>query len=246
MSFRRIAGVTKEDVAHVWDNLAHSRYEDILSGSDRSYTQVLLPLISDFIKKNSGGSLLDVGCGVGFVAKEASRYFDRVDAIDLSQDSILIARERNFESNISYHIASVEGFESDLKSYDVVVCSMALMDCNDLQGFLRSCASLAGTKGRLIFTLCHPFFWPRYWGFEKCKWFSYNAELAILSKFRTSSTGVSDYPSIYFHRPISLHINCLSSNGFSIDRIREISGLTVKSKVLNKFPRYLCIEASIQ
>lgn len=51
MSFRRIAGVTKEDVAHVWDNLAHSRYEDILSGSDRSYTQVLLPLISDFIKK---------------------------------------------------------------------------------------------------------------------------------------------------------------------------------------------------
>jgi SAM-dependent methyltransferase len=241
--FRRIGDVTNADISDIWDRLAPSRYWHVKTGKDRSYTEVLFPLVEDFIKKHGGGKLIDAGCGVGFVSRAASRYFESVDAIDLSLTSISIAREENHAKNVRYHTGSIENFSQGGIKYDALVSSMVLMDCLDHRAFLDSCVAMLKPGARMMFTLCHPFFWPRYWGFEKYSWFVYNSEIAIESNFRTSSTGLSDSKTIYFHRPISAYINALSSGRASIVGVREVSGLSVNSRILDRFPRYLAIEA---
>lgn len=241
--FRRMKGVTSADVSRIWDVLASKRYEDIASGKDRSYTEVLLPLVENFIRRQDGSSLLDAGCGVGFATQVASNQFEHIDAIDLSPESISIARNMNSHNNVTYHISSIEDFPRKHSGYDALVSSMALMDCVDYKRFVSSCCDLVKPGGRMLFTLCHPFFWPRYWGFEKYSWFNYNSEIAIEANFQTSFTGPSEEKTIYFHRPVSAYINALSSGRAKILSIKEVSGLSVRSATLNRFPRYLAIEA---
>jgi SAM-dependent methyltransferase len=241
--FRRVEGVTNADISNVWDRLAPTRYHDVTTGRDRSYTEVLFPLVEDFLRNQVGGKLMDAGCGVGFVSRAASRYFESVDAIDLSPISISIAKEENYSKNVRYHISSIENFCREGTKYDALISSMVLMDCLDHKTFLNSCCSVLKPGARMMFTLCHPFFWPRYWGFERYSWFAYNSEIAIESNFKTSSTGLSGSKTIYFHRPISAYVNALFSGQASITSVREVSGLSVNSRILDRFPRYLAIEA---
>jgi ubiquinone/menaquinone biosynthesis C-methylase UbiE len=240
--FQKVEDVQISDVAKIWDALAPVRYHDIDSGNDRSYTEVLLPLLEEFSAKTSGSKLVDAGCGVGFGSKVAARYFKTVDAIDLSKASIALAKTKNSAPNIRYLHSSVEDFSKEHNGYDALISSMVLMDCPDSKGFLKACHGLVKPGGSMIFTLCHPFFWPRYWGFEKYGWFKYGSEVAIQSNFRTSSTGLSKSNTIYFHRPLSTYIAELTDLGVKSINIREISGISVKSKVLNRYPRYLTIE----
>lgn len=240
--FRKIDDVKISDVVTIWDALAPVRYHEINSGKDRSYTEVLLPLLEEFCKKASGSTLIDAGCGVGFGSKVAARHFKSVDAIDPSKASVDLAESKNFSPNIRYLNSSAESFSKDHIGYDALISSMVLMDCPDSKGFLQACHRLVKPGGSMIFTLCHPFFWPRYWGFEKYSWFNYGSEVAIKSNFRTSSTGLSKSNTIYFHRPISTYISELTDLGVRSLNIREISGISVKSKVLNRYPRYLTIE----
>lgn len=241
--FRTLESVNNSDISRVWDELAPTRYKEISSGRDRSYTQTLLPIIEEFSKRCSGGNLIDAGCGVGFAAKSASKFFSRVDAIDLSEASISIALEKNSSYNVKYTVSSLEEFSPHKGQYDALISSMVLMDCPDYKSYIRACYNLIAPAGRVILTFCHPIFWPRYWGFEKCAWFNYNADLAIESHFRTSSTGVSPSKTIYFHRPLHCYMNELSNLGFKNIQTREISGISVKSRILNKYPRYLVVEA---
>lgn len=240
--FQKIEDVQISDVAKIWDALAPVRYQDIDSGNDRSYTEVLLPLLEEFSAKMSGSKLVDAGCGVGFGSKVAARHFKSVDAIDPSKASIALGESKNFASNIRYFHSSAEDFSAENNGYDALISSMVLMDCPDSKGFLQACHRLVKPGGRMIFTLCHPFFWPRYWGFEKYGWFNYSSEVAIKSNFRTSSTGLSKSSTIYFHRPLSTYLSDLTGLGIESLNIREISGTSVKSKLLNRYPRYLTIE----
>lgn len=240
--FEKIDGVKLSDVAKIWDELAPVRYQDIESGKDRSYTEVLLPLLEDFSKAASGSKLVDVGCGVGFGSKVAARNFETVHAIDPSSGSIALAKEKNQAHNIEYINSSAEEYRHQNGEYDALISSMVLMDCPNAKAFLTACHNMVRPGGRLIFTLCHPFFWPRYWGFEKYKWFNYGSEVAVQSYFRTSSTGVSDTKTIYFHRSLSAYMSEFAKLGVEQIEIREISGISVKSRVQSRYPRYLSIE----
>lgn len=240
--FEKIDGVELSDVVKIWDGLAPVRFRDIESGKDRSYTEVLLPLLEDFSKSANGSKLIDVGCGVGFGSQVAARYFDTVHALDPSSGSIALAKEKNQAHNIEYFNSSAEEFRHKNGEYDALISSMVLMDCPNAKDFISACHSMVRPGGKLIFTLCHPFFWPRYWGFEKYKWFSYGSELAVQSYFRTSSTGVSDTKTIYFHRSLTAYLSEFSRLGVEQLEIREISGISVKSRVQSRYPRYLSIE----
>ncbi|WP_407496101.1 class I SAM-dependent methyltransferase [Pseudooceanicola sp. MF1-13] len=241
-NFQKIEDVQISDVAKIWDDLAPVRYQDIDSGKDRSYTEVLLPLLEEFSAKTSGSKLVDAGCGVGFGSKVAARHFKSVDAVDPSKASIALGESKNFAPNIRYFHSSAEDFSKGHNDYDALISSMVLMDCPNSKEFLKACHLMVRPGGKMIFTLCHPFFWPRYWGFEKYGWFNYGSEFAIQSNFRTSSTGLSKSKTIYFHRPLSNYLSDLTSLGVESLNIREISGVAVKSQVLNRYPRYLSIE----
>ncbi|MDJ0588471.1 MAG: class I SAM-dependent methyltransferase [Pleurocapsa sp. MO_226.B13] len=66
-------------------------------------------------------TVLDLGCGVGEFSRLLAERAERVVAIDLSPNSIKIAREKSRQfSNIDYQIADVRGWELLPEHFDAI------------------------------------------------------------------------------------------------------------------------------
>ena len=58
-------------------------------------------IIIDLAKKTNGGSLLDIGCGTGFIINIAQKYFDRVVGVDITPAMFKkIKRYKNVELHL--------------------------------------------------------------------------------------------------------------------------------------------------
>jgi SAM-dependent methyltransferase len=91
-------------------------------------------IIRDFADKTGGGSLLDIGCGTGFVVGIAKKYFDRVVGIDLTQamlDQITPA------PNVETYIGDCECMQFDDESFDVCTAYSVLHHLPSLEPTLR-------------------------------------------------------------------------------------------------------------
>ena len=50
--------------------------------------------------------------------------------------------------------------------------------------------------------ITHPFFWPKYWGYESEEWYKYNEEIFIENEFSISFEKEMG-KTTYIHRPLS-------------------------------------------
>ena len=64
---------------------------------------------------------LELGCGTGTMANLLSPYISHIDATDLSEEMIQIAREINVKKNISYSLMNMIDLDKD-NLYDLVLC----------------------------------------------------------------------------------------------------------------------------
>ncbi|MDK9720622.1 MAG: class I SAM-dependent methyltransferase [Rhodospirillales bacterium] len=94
--------------------------------------------------------VLDIGCGTGSLAFDiATRSNARVSAVDISQESISIARER-------FHHPGLEFFVADASknlpggSYDVIVLSNFLEHLTHRPEFLKRVIDVTGARRTLI------------------------------------------------------------------------------------------------
>jgi hypothetical protein len=52
--------------------------------------------------------------------------------------------------------------------------------------------------------MTHPWFWPRYWGYQDAKWFDYDREIAIEAPFQITHDE-TDFVTTHFHRPLGFY-----------------------------------------
>ncbi len=87
------------------------------------------PWIADVIhKKNPGPSkVLDIGCGAGFLTNALARKGHFVSGIDLSVQSLAIAKKGDSTESVEYKCASAYKLPFDDMSFDAV-CAMDLLE----------------------------------------------------------------------------------------------------------------------
>ncbi|UCD75418.1 MAG: methyltransferase domain-containing protein [Phycisphaerales bacterium] len=101
-----------------------------------------------------GASILDVGCGAGYVALELARAGHHVTGIDISGSCIDIAR-KTAESDphlsgfgsLEYHTLPLDEAEG---AYDVVLFSGCLHHFHHVEGAVRRAVDLVTTDGHLL------------------------------------------------------------------------------------------------
>jgi SAM-dependent methyltransferase len=241
-----IPSFTMDDVVAEWDQLAPLRYQQITSGTDVTFNRVLMPEIGTLLPSDSHNMIaLDAGCGVGASTRYLLDYFKIVDGIDPSRVSIELAR--GLLDNHRGHISqtTVEAYsQSTKRRYNTIVANMVLMDTPNLSSFLKAVWRLLRPGGGFIFSITHPFFWPRYYGYEHEKWFSYERTLYVRAPFRISNDQISFAESTHVHRPLHRYVEALSSAGLRIDSLIEpLPAGDIESLYSNRweFPRYLII-----
>lgn len=129
-----------------------STVEDVLAAEERYPNSTvdahrILSVVSDLAP---GRRLLDVGCGYGFYAREASDRGFEVDALELS----------GFERRCTHQIAGVqpeavtfEEFETEPDSYDVILMSQILEHVVDPVEWIEKAGRLVAPEGILALAL---------------------------------------------------------------------------------------------
>ncbi len=179
--------------------------------------QRLLPALRD-------KRVLDLGCGLGYFAREArARGAREVIGVDLSERMLQQARAQTNDTAITYLRASLEEFEPAPASFDLVVSSLALHYIADYPRLVRRVAAGLVPGGRFAFSVEHPIFtahgtadwhvgpdggrlhWPvdryRDEGERRTRWFV---------------DGVVKY-----HRTIETYVNALLDAGLVLARLEE-------------------------
>lgn len=240
----KVPRFTIEDVRREWDALAPLRWEQILSGADVTFNEVLLPAVESLIPQGSERMIaLDVGCGIGASTKAVAHHFKEIDAIDPSHVSIGLAKK--LVSGIARDIqeCSIENFAATTKRrYDVVVANMVLMDVPDLDTFLDSIRRILRPGGRFIYTTTHPFFWPQYYGYSEEHWFKYLDTAFVRAPFKISADRTNQLQSTHVHRPLSAYFAALKAARLRTDVLLEPTpSPAVEARYSQpwRFPRYL-------
>jgi ubiquinone/menaquinone biosynthesis C-methylase UbiE len=107
----------------------------------------------------AGRRILDIGCGVGYFAREArARGAGSVVGVDISERMLADARLRGDDAGISYVRSSLETFEPETESFDLVVSMLALHYIADLSVVVRRVARCLVPGGRFALSVEHPIY----------------------------------------------------------------------------------------
>lgn len=225
--YRRVDKRSNAELAQQWNSLALARDHQIRSGLDISFHGILMPEILKFLGDRRYRRILDAGCGTGVLTSFLESRAENVYGVDISGDSIDIAKRSLVSKNVKFFNTSIEEYALSMRSkYDAVVANMVLMDVSDLRKVLNSIYNLLKPGGVFIFSMTNPLFWAEYYGYSREPWFDYNSEIFIEGPFIISADRrypdrISIGRSTHVHRPISMYINGFSDANFLRIRFNE-------------------------
>lgn len=132
-----------------------------LAQNGESRMKFIMPWMLRYMGDVQGLHILDLGCGEGGYARRLAAAGAQVVAVDCSEAAIRYAEEqaRREKLPIAHHLRnSNDLFGIPDESFDMVLCSMMLMDCEDLDGTLREVVRVLKPGGRLFVSMLHPCF----------------------------------------------------------------------------------------
>ncbi|MCC5604044.1 class I SAM-dependent methyltransferase [Nostoc favosum] len=156
-----MANLDDKEILELWDNRA--RDWDIQVGDDGDSNRILNsdPVLWSFAGNVAGLSVLDAGCGTGYLARQLCLKGASVTGIDFSPQMIEIAQFRASQNNldIDFHLDSCTELKSLAdEQFDMIISNYVLMDLLDLEGAIRAFNRVLKPSGIAILVFSYHFF----------------------------------------------------------------------------------------
>ena len=120
--------------------------------ADRWYSnETLLPYLKKFFAYlNSNPKVLDLCCGAGYESMRMKKLGAEVTGLDLSKNSIYIAKEKN--PNINFYVKDMLKSYADLGEFDGIACIAGLvhLEENDLDTAFKNMHEVLKVQGMLF------------------------------------------------------------------------------------------------
>jgi SAM-dependent methyltransferase len=118
----------------------------------------ILPYLLGLLGEVNGRSVLDAGCGEGYLARVLAARGAHVTGIDLSPRLIDLARARDPAGAIRYSVADLsQPLPDEVGRYDAVASYMVLNDIEDERGFAATLTAALRSGGRLVLAFNSPY-----------------------------------------------------------------------------------------
>jgi 2-polyprenyl-3-methyl-5-hydroxy-6-metoxy-1,4-benzoquinol methylase len=163
----------------------------------------------------TGERVLDLACGEGRIARHLAALGNEVVGVELSGDMLRHAPESAGVTYVNADVTNTDWW--DRTPFDGVVCSMALMDIDDLAGAVATAATTLRAGGWFAWTITHPAFpgiehvrssWPTGGSyFDEGLWF-------------TDGVGVRGQVGNN-HRTLTTYFTTMLDAGFVLERMHE-------------------------
>ncbi|MEX1014457.1 MAG: class I SAM-dependent methyltransferase [Candidatus Paceibacterota bacterium] len=229
-----------------WDKVSEE-YDILVENKDLLRTEILNKSLVNLLGDLKDKDVLDAGCGQGYLSNIISKRGGRVIGIDNSKKLISIAKKKYGFSVDNFEVENLKNkltFDNDY--FDVVVCSMVLMDFNPIEKTIKEFYRIMKTKGSLIISLPHPAFFTG----KLHKTFLDKVMNRVphydIKKYKepfkkmVEINGLSEKTPFY-HRSIEYYVSLLLKNGFSIKGLEEPVLNKDNENDINNFLK-LCME----
>lgn len=205
-----------EPEANTYDDFA-AQYADYVAKREQVgiESDPIMPRFLDLLGDVSGLSILDAGCGEGYLSRIVASRGASVTGIDISARLIEIARSKDPEGKITYLQADLSQPLPDYREhFDLIVSHFVLNDVSDYRGFLNTLGSVAKPGGRLVLSLNNPYSFvvrghiTDY--FETGKAYPYRG---------MAQEGVKVH---FYHRTLTEYLDASFAAGFQLQRLIDI------------------------
>jgi 2-polyprenyl-3-methyl-5-hydroxy-6-metoxy-1,4-benzoquinol methylase len=230
-----------DEVKRIWN--ANAEFWDGKMGEGNAFHKTLIePTQLGLLNVKPGDEILDIACGNGQFARKMAELKAKVTAIDFSENFIAIAKGKSPDS-IQFRVIDAAK-EKDLQKldgrlFDSIVCTMALMDMENIEILLKHLPRLLRKGGVVVFSVLHPCFnssenvlvheMDDSGGELKNKYSvkisKYMVERSVLG------VGMAGQPKAqyYFHRPLSCILKIFFASGFVLDALEEPSFANIEN-----------------
>lgn len=138
-----------------WNRIAQTYTE--FAGPDDPINQQFRPALWESLGDLNGKTVLDLGCGAGWLSQQMVSAGATVIGVDGSIELVKKAQE-DFP-NIRFIQHDLSGGLPALNTrFDIVIANMVLMDIPELSTLFQSVKTVLKPKGKFIFTMQHPCF----------------------------------------------------------------------------------------
>lgn len=154
----------KQDTSTIsWSQLGTEWFTLAQKGESRMF--FIMPYMLGIMGNVQGKKILDLGCGEGGYSRELAKKNADVLAVDCSELSIdySIEQAKANELTIQHFVRNsndLYGIEDS--TFDIVLCSMMLMDCEDFEGTIKEVVRVLKPSGKLFASVLHPCFSGNY------------------------------------------------------------------------------------
>jgi ubiquinone/menaquinone biosynthesis C-methylase UbiE len=194
-------------------------YDEVADAYSRALdpdgTGLVDPVIVELAGDVAGRDVLSLACGQGQDARLLARLGATVTGVDVSDE--MLQHAQRHEATEPRGVTYVQGDAQDLaafadRSFDGVVCHMALMDIPGLAPTIDSVGRVLRNEGWFVFSIVHP---------------CYHGHVENLTDYlldhRYDKRIPPDWlPRHAYHRPLGDYVDHLTRAGFRIERLVEV------------------------
>jgi SAM-dependent methyltransferase len=179
----------------------------------------ILPSLLDLLGGITGQSVLDAGCGEGYLARVLASHGAHVTGIDISPRLIEQARTKDEHGAIDYRAADLsQPLQAQAGSFDAVASYLVLNDVPDYQGFARTIADALRPGGRAVLAFNNP-----YYGVLSRHVTDY-FDSGRASPYRGLwAAGIKVY---YYHRTLEQYLDAFLSSGLQLTKLADLRALS--------------------
>ena len=207
--------LTNADVINTWSTLPQRLIEDFGDEGDLPRKYLLNPALFSILGTVRGKTILDAGCGQGYLSRLLAKRGASVIGIEPAEAlyAYVLRREQTERLGITYLQADLSTWVSSPKQFDYVIANMVLMDIPDYQPALLNCVAALKPSGGLLVSLLHPCF-EEAGAAWKDKGF-----VEVRDYFRERP--VKQQYGHFIHRPLSTYLNSIIQAGCTLQQIIE-------------------------
>jgi 2-polyprenyl-3-methyl-5-hydroxy-6-metoxy-1,4-benzoquinol methylase len=205
------------EIIRSWHTNATPWVKAIQQGEIESRKLITNQAIIDLVLDSSPTTLLDMGCGEGWLARALTRKSIKIFGIDASPKLIEDAKKIN---NAQFDVCTYENLSSYQfdTPFDCIICNFSLIGKEATEAVINISKKLLTPNGKLIIQTLHPLMacgnFPYQDGWREGSWDGFSSD------FKN--------PAPWYFRTIESWCNLLIQNGFHIKILEPLHPLLKK------------------